>query len=121
MPLKPIAAGLLLGVALSATAAPRVAGAMLVTREGRTLYTFDNDPVGAGKSVCNGACAGVFPPHLAGKGDIAKDPWSLLTRDDGTKQWAYKGRPLYVFYADAKKGDVGGDGVNRNLWHVARP
>ena len=43
-----------------------------------------------------------------------------ITRDDGGKQWAYKGKPLYTFHKDEKPGDVSGDGVN-NVWHIAAP
>ena len=46
--------------------------------------------------------------------------WSVITRDDGTKQWAYKGKPLYTWAKDTKPGDVTGDGFN-NVWHVAQP
>jgi predicted lipoprotein with Yx(FWY)xxD motif len=46
--------------------------------------------------------------------------WSIVTRDDGGKQWAYKGKPLYAWSKDAKPGDVTGDGVN-NVWHIAAP
>jgi predicted lipoprotein with Yx(FWY)xxD motif len=111
---------LVLAAAGAAVAEPTVVRGTLLTKEGMTLYTFDNDVAGSGKSVCNGACAGVFPPYLAGAGETAKAPWSLVIRDDGARQWAYKGRPLYRFYADGKKGDAGGDGMNRNIWHVAR-
>lgn len=45
----------------------------------------------------------------------------MVARDDGTRQWAYKGRPLYRFYGDQKRGDTIGDGMSRNMWHVARP
>jgi predicted lipoprotein with Yx(FWY)xxD motif len=43
-----------------------------------------------------------------------------VTRDDGSKQWAYKGKPLYTWVKDAKPGDVTGDGVN-SVWHIAQP
>jgi predicted lipoprotein with Yx(FWY)xxD motif len=52
----------------------------------------------------------------------AKDAgsWTVVTRDDGSKQWAYKGKPLYFWKDDKKPGDVDGD--NRgNVWHVAAP
>ena len=44
----------------------------------------------------------------------------MLFRDDGGKQWAYKGKPLYVYSKDAKPGDVTGDGFN-NVWRIAAP
>ena len=46
--------------------------------------------------------------------------YSLVTRDDGTKQVAYKGKPLYYWSKDMKPGDKTGDGVN-NLWRMATP
>ncbi|MGN8186461.1 hypothetical protein ACTJLD_10810, partial [Burkholderia sp. 22088] len=37
-----------------------------------------------------------------------------------SKQWAYRGRPLYRWKQDRKPGDAGGDGIG-GMWHVARP
>ena len=45
---------------------------------------------------------------------------SAVTRDDGSKQWAYKGAPLYYWAKDTKAGDRTGDGVG-GVWKVARP
>jgi predicted lipoprotein with Yx(FWY)xxD motif len=113
---------LLLGsVIAGADAAPRVEAGMIVAKDGRTLYVFDNDVLGSATSACVGPCEGLHPPYLAAPSEKAKDPWSFVTRADGSKQWAYKGRPLYRFYADEKKGATGGDGLSRNTWHVARP
>jgi predicted lipoprotein with Yx(FWY)xxD motif len=46
--------------------------------------------------------------------------YTVITRDDGGKQWAYKGKPLYLWIKDSKPGDKTGDGFN-NAWRVARP
>ena len=43
-----------------------------------------------------------------------------VTRPDGKKQWAFKGKPLYYWAKDQKPGDKTGDGFN-NVWHVAKP
>ena len=43
-----------------------------------------------------------------------------MTRDDGSKQWAYKGKPVYYWAKDQKAGDRTGDGVN-SVWHVVKP
>jgi predicted lipoprotein with Yx(FWY)xxD motif len=93
-------------------------GKVLVDKKGMTLYTFDKDP--AGKSVCNGKCAENWPPLLATSQAQASGDFSLITRDDGKKQWAYKGKPLYLWVKDAKPGDTSGDKVN-NVWAAARP
>jgi predicted lipoprotein with Yx(FWY)xxD motif len=47
--------------------------------------------------------------------------WTVITRDDGSKQWAYKSKPLYTWAKDTKPGDTTGDGVANNTWHVAMP
>ena len=118
----PSALGLLcLLLSGNALAAPRIEAGMIVAANGRTLYVFDNDVTGSGKSVCVGPCQGIHPPYVAAQGETAKEPWSFVIRDDGSRQWAYKGRALYRFYADERKGTTGGDGLNRNTWHVARP
>ena len=46
--------------------------------------------------------------------------WTVINRDDGGKQWAYKSKPLYFWIKDQKPGDRTGDGFN-NVWHLARP
>jgi len=94
-------------------------GKVLVDAKGMTLYTLDRDTA-PNKSTCYQQCATNWPP-LTISGD-AKDTgsWTVVTRDDGGKQWAYKGKPLYFWKDDKKPGDVEGD--NRgNVWHVAQP
>jgi predicted lipoprotein with Yx(FWY)xxD motif len=91
---------------------------MLVDSAGMTLYTFDKDVAGSGKSACNGPCAKNWPPLHASGSEQASGDWSVITRDDGTKQWAYKGKPLYLWIKDHKPGDKTGDGFLK-LWHVA--
>ncbi|MET0517369.1 MAG: hypothetical protein ABW005_00920 [Burkholderiaceae bacterium] len=85
-----------------------------------TLYVFDRDTAGSGKSVCNGPCAANWPPLMATATDASSGDWSVLTRDDGGRQWAYKGRPLYYWAKDQKPGDRTGDGFNK-VWHVVAP
>ena len=101
-----------------AAAPVMISGGVLAGSNGMTLYTFDKD--GTGKSVCNEACATNWPPLLATTGDAASGDYSVISRDDGKKQWALKGRPLYFWAKDQKPGDKTGDGVNQ-VWHVARP
>ncbi len=93
-----------------------MSGGVLVGANGMTLYTFDRDTV-PGKSACNGPCAVNWPPLMV-KGDaMAHGDWSIVTRDDGSKQWAYKNKPVYFWIKDQKPGDRTGDGVNQ-VWHV---
>ena len=98
--------------------ADTTAGKTLVDAKGMTLYTFDKDT--AGKSACNGGCAKNWPPLMA-MGASASGDWTVLTRDDGMQQWAYKGKPLYTWSKDTKPGDATGDGFLNNQWHAAHP
>lgn len=111
-------------LASCATPAPgpaRTSDGLLTNAAGRSLYTFDRDTAGSGRSVCNGPCATNWPAFEAGAGASAAGDWTVVMRDDGRRQWAYKGRPLYTFVRDAKAGDRTGDGFNDNTWHLARP
>jgi predicted lipoprotein with Yx(FWY)xxD motif len=101
-----------------AAAAPAVEA--LTDGKGMTLYVFDRDVVGSGKSACNGPCAANWPPLVAGPDSSAFGQYAIVARDDGIRQWAYKGRPLYLWSKDQKPGDRTGDNVN-NVWHVATP
>ena len=118
-----VALGLLAGCASYETrsAAPaRIESGTFVGANGMTLYTFDKDAAGSGKSVCNGPCATNWPPLFAMDGDTASGDYSIVARDDGKKQWAFKGKPLYFWIKDQKAGDKTGDGVN-GVWRVAKP
>ncbi|WP_372656626.1 hypothetical protein [Hydrogenophaga sp.] len=98
----------------------QVVDGLLATPSGMTLYVFDKDVAGSGKSVCNGGCATNWPPLMASGSDMPSGDYSVVTRDDGQKQWAFKGKPLYLWVKDSKPGDKTGDGFN-NVWHVVKP
>ncbi len=108
------------GAAAVAPAPAAVSDGVLVDGAGMTLYTFDKDAVGSGKSVCNGPCAANWPPLKADAGASARGDWSVVVRDDGSSQWAYKGQPVYRWAKDQKPGDRTGDGFN-GVWKLARP
>ncbi|MGR4870260.1 ATP-binding protein [Variovorax sp. LARHSF232] len=93
---------------------------VLIGPNGMTLYTFARDTEGSGKSACNGQCAANWPPLLAADNAKPMGGYTIVTRDDGKKQWAYKGSPLYYWAKDAKAGDRTGDGV-AGAWKIARP
>jgi predicted lipoprotein with Yx(FWY)xxD motif len=104
--------------AMPAKTADTSKGKALVDMKGMTLYTFDRDS--NGMSACSGQCAQNWPPLMAPANAAKSGDWSVVTREDGSKQWAYKGKPLYTWVKDTKPGDVTGDGVN-NVWHIAAP
>jgi predicted lipoprotein with Yx(FWY)xxD motif len=95
----------------------RFDGATLVNSAGMTLYTFDKDVAGSGKSTCNGPCAVNWPPLGAAAADNGSGDWSIVVRDDNSRQWAYQGKPVYLWIKDQKPGDKSGDGFNK-VWHV---
>lgn len=105
---------------MSSSVPAKIAGGMLVGPNQMTLYTFDKDAAGSGKSTCNGPCATNWPPLLASDTDKPSGDFSIVTRDDGKKQWAIKGKPLYYWIKDTKPGDKTGDGFNK-VWQIARP
>ena len=104
---------------MSSSSPAKVADGVLVGPNGMTLYTFDKDTTGSGKSVCNGPCATNWPPLMASDTDKPSGDYSIVTRDDSKKQWAMKGKPLYYWIKDVKAGDKTGDGV-QNVWHVVK-
>jgi predicted lipoprotein with Yx(FWY)xxD motif len=89
----------------------------ILAASGHTLYTFDKDA--ANKSSCNDGCAATWPPFLVKDGDNVPVEFRVITRDDGTKQWAVNGKPLYFFAADVQAGEAKGDGKG-GVWHVVR-
>lgn len=92
-------------------------GKVLADKNNMTLYTFDKDE--AGISNCYDGCADNWPPLFADI-DAHEGDYSVVERKDGTKVWAYKDQPLYLWIGDSEPGDVSGDGVG-GVWHVAKP
>lgn len=108
-------------------------GGLLVTADAarKPLYTVDfawvdpegghntrgarGDP-GAGEEIgatgCQGTCEQYWKPLVAPADALPSGFWSLYTRADGTKQWAYQGYALYTFVPD-EPGRVNGHDVYR--------
>ncbi len=108
-------------------------GTILATTEGKTLYLLDgyrsltgahqsrvaNRSVPAtgrriGTGGCDTQCLKTHIPFKAPADAVASGHWTILTRDDGTRQWAYRGYALYTFAGDKKPGDI----VANNTWIV---
>lgn len=66
---------------------------------GLTFYTYDKD-VTPNVSACTGDCAKTFIPTLATQDAKPYGNWSVFSRADGGKQWAFKGKPLYTYVND---------------------
>ena len=91
---------------------------MLADAKGMTLYTYAKDMPGV--SNCNDTCAKNWPPLSATAAAKPMGDWTVITRADGTRQWAYKGMALYTWMKDAKPGETSGDGLG-GAWKVAVP
>jgi predicted lipoprotein with Yx(FWY)xxD motif len=92
-------------------------GPALVTGDGFSLYTFDKDAPAV--SNCNDACAEKWPPLTATRRARPTGDFGIIIRADGSRQWAYKGQPLYTWINDSQAGQTTGDGV-KGVWHLAR-
>lgn len=94
-----------------------------VSSGGMTLYLFQADT--SNKSNCTSAsgCTAVWPPYTAPAGTVAPAGFALITRSDGTLQWAFNGWPLYKYVGDKSAGDDKGNGLTEfgGLWQTARP
>ena len=105
--------------AMAADAPAKIANGALVDAKGMTLYTFDKDVAGSGKSVCNGPCTALWPPAMAAAADQPSGAFAIVMRDDGSRQWAYKGKPVYTYQADQKPGERAGDNF-KDVWHIIK-
>ncbi len=82
-----------------------------------TLYTSKSD-ITPGKSSCIEDCAVTWPPYLAREDARASEDWSIFTRADGNRQWAYEDKPLYRYSVDQGPGDTYGEGIGL-LWDIS--
>lgn len=94
-------------------------GKYLTDFQGMTLYTFDKDT--ANTSTCTAACAQKWPAYTSGATAQKTFPAhiSVITRTDGSKQFAWDSMPLYYFASDTKAGELLGDGV-AGIWHIVK-
>lgn len=93
--------------------------ALVDANSGLALYTFDGDTV-ADQSNCTGGCLAIWPAHAATSNEKATGSFTIFKRsDNGTLQWAYKGKPLYTFAADTASANGTGNGVQG--FSIARP
>lgn len=114
--LAALGAALLLAAGDAIAQPVNVTDGILVNGAGMTIYTYDKDISGSGKSSCNDQCAKMWPPVPLTVERI-ESPYFIVTRDDGSKQLGYKGKPLYLFAKDARPGERKGDKMN-GVWHV---
>lgn len=67
---------------------------------GSRLFVSDGDSPGI--SRCYQGCASAWPPLYVSSDQTTErvGEWTVILRDDGKRQWAYKGQPVYRRYHD---------------------
>ncbi len=68
--------------------------------EGNVLYASDKDTPGV--STCTGECTDLWTPARASETDEAVGHWSIIAREDGSRQWVFRGRPMYTYAPEAE-------------------
>jgi len=91
---------------------------ILIDFDGRTLYAFDGDPADDGQTCTDDGCDIQWFPVAAAQLAMAIGEFSVVTRSDGSRQWAYRQQPLYRYAGDLLPGDVHGDTADPR-WQVA--
>jgi predicted lipoprotein with Yx(FWY)xxD motif len=125
-----VSAGLLTSTASAAATksvakqanSPSLGHKVLTANNGLTLYTLSAET--HGNFICKGACLRTWFPLIVAKGVKPTGPVPLGTvkRPDGRRQVTFKGRPLYTFDGDSRKGDASGEGFKDvGTWHAATP
>ena len=94
-------------------------GPKLVDLKGMTLYYYEHDTTGK-TSNCNGKCTESWVPLAATADAKAIGDFTVISRNDGSKMWAYRYRPLYTSPADKAPGDANGNATTLQ-WRIARP
>jgi predicted lipoprotein with Yx(FWY)xxD motif len=59
------------------------------------------------------SCTDIWPPVLATDDAESIGKWSIVAREDGSRQWAYDEQPLYTSVLDSEPGDVLGGTTRR--------
>ena len=94
-------------------------GPTLVDLNGMTLYYYERDTTGK-TSNCNGKCVESWVPLPATADAKAIGDFTVINRNDGSKMWAYRYRPLYTSPADKAPGEANGNATTLQ-WRIARP
>jgi predicted lipoprotein with Yx(FWY)xxD motif len=113
------AASLALPDGLDARMVSSAQGVALTDVNGMTLYVFDGDARQDGQSCATNGCRDLWQPVAAPALAMAHGDFSVVARSDGSKQWAYRKHPLYLYSGDTLPGDARGSSVDKH-WSVAQ-
>jgi predicted lipoprotein with Yx(FWY)xxD motif len=93
---------------------------VLTNTKGLTLYSLSVEK--HGKFICTSSCTSTWHPLLvtAGVKPTGPAPLGTVKRPEGGTQVTFKGRPLYTFGGDHRKGQANGEGFKDvGTWHAA--
>jgi hypothetical protein len=79
------------------------------------LYMSTADP--PGKSSCNGGCAKKWLPVIAEASAKPIGDWTIIVREDGQRQWAFKQHPVYTHVNDSSEHATGASGSFHQMPH----
>ena len=104
-------------------AATSMGMAVVAASNGRTLYTFNSDSAGNGKTNCNSGCVDEWPPLTVPAGTMPAAGAGMtghlgtIMRGDGRTQVTDNGRALYFFAGDTGPAQTKGSYPG---WTLAR-
>lgn len=103
-------------------------GPLMTTSKGQALYTVArfhatyggrealggysisyNELKSQGTVGCQTKCTETWKPLVAAASAQAEGFWEVIGRPDGTRQWVFKGSPVYTFIGDQRPGDIEGN------------
>jgi predicted lipoprotein with Yx(FWY)xxD motif len=87
------------------------------TNDDLAIYTFARDK--DGHPTCLGECAKTWPPVIAPADAHRVGEWTAIKRSNVSRQWAYKGKPVYTYVRD-EPGKALGTGVD-GVWQIVEP
>ena len=87
----------------------------LTDHRGYSIYSYSNDKEKSEEVCVLKECYEYWVPVAAPALARSVDDFSLVNRVDGTRQWAFRGRPLFKFKGDLLPGDVRGRGEHPHM------
>ena len=91
---------------------------VLTDYAGFTLYAFNGDAASDGQGCSDGGCDMQWRPVTAPALALDVGDFSVVSRADGSRQWAHRGRPLYRYRGDLLPGDAHGRDADAR-WRLA--
>lgn len=91
---------------------------VLTDFNGFTLYAFDGDAARDGQTCSDRGCEMRWLPAAAPALALDVGDFSVVSRVDGSGQWAWRGRPLYRYHGDLLPGDAHGRAAD-GRWRMA--